>query len=113
MRGYIANKLLSLECEQNGDVFSKTTILTQPGAQMIINGHQVQQPPQQIPIKSTVELLENGYIENMDGSNHEIIYWINIKVQQGDNTVIDQTEGLYTNEQKIFDIICNQIFKSS
>lgn len=113
MREYMTNKLLSLGCERDGDVFSKTTIITQPGAQMIINGHPVQQPPQQIPIKTTVELLEDGYVENMDGSNHEILYWINIKVQQGDDTVIDQTEGLYSNEQKTFDSICNQIFRNS
>ena len=113
MRNYITNKLLSLGCEQNGDMFSKTTIHVQPGAQMIINGHPIQQQPQQISINIIIELLEDGYIENMDGSNHEPIYWINIKIQLEDDIVIDQTEGLYSNEQNIFDNICNQIFKNS
>ena len=113
MRDYIINKLTELGCERENDIFSKTVTIIQPGAQMFFNGRPIQQPPQQIQMKTTVELLEDGYIENEDGSAHENIYWINIKIQQDDDVVTDQTEGLYEDEQNIFDNICDQIFKNS
>ena len=110
MKTYIANKLLELGCEQNESTFSKTVTLTQPGSQLVINGRAIQQPSQQIQKKITIEILEDGFIENGDGTNHVILHWIDIKVQQDDDLIAHLVEGLYPNDQPFFDKLCGQIF---
>lgn len=54
--------------EENWTGYHSKTIQS-PGGTMIINGHRIDSPPQITKIE--IEYKGDGWVENMDGSNHQ------------------------------------------
>ena len=75
------------------------------GVVMNINGQQFQQPGEVIKIMYKLEVIGDGYVDEIPFSQ------INFQVKQGDDFVIDTEECIYYDEIEVVKNIINQIYR--
>lgn len=63
--------LASYGFSKTGNIFERIQYFTQPGQRMVINGQQINQPPQQIEVKHSVTEIGDGYCSNKDDTNKQ------------------------------------------
>lgn len=97
---------------QNENQWFKENIFQQPGASMIINGQQFQQPGSEIKVTYKVIIETDCTISNNDGTNEIPFSIIYFSIKQGDFDIDENGIGVgfYFNELQEFDNIFSQIF---
>lgn len=97
---------------QNENQWFKENIFQQPGASMIINGQQFQQPGSEIKVTYKVIIETDCTISNSDGTNEIPFSIIYFSIKQGDFDIDENGIGVgfYFNELQEFDNIFSQIF---
>lgn len=97
---------------QNENQWFKENVFQQPGASMIINGRQFQQPGSEIKVTYKVIIETDCAISNNDGTNEIPFSIIYFSIKQGDFDIDENGIGVgfYFNELQEFDNIFSQIF---
>lgn len=91
--------------EKDGNIYSRTFQIQQPGATISINGQVMQQPGQVIPCKYICENTGEGWVDEAQ------MAMIRFCIMRGEEIVLDYVEGIYLNEIEYFKKLCNQYFK--
>ena len=63
--------LQSYGFSENNNRYERIQYFTQPGQRMVINGQQINQPPQQIEVKHVVTEIGDGYCSNTDDTHKQ------------------------------------------
>jgi hypothetical protein len=106
---YIKSSLEPLEFQFQGNAFTRTTQETQPGSQVMINGHVMKQRDVLINITQIVELVGPGSVNDEE---FELVRFV-IKITSGEK-VLDESEiniAIYYDEKSEFINYFNQIFR--
>lgn len=85
LREEIIEVLKEIGFESVDDTWEKESVIQQPGQVIIINGQRIQQPGTEIRIKHKIELMGEGSVENIDGTEQSSFELINIRVFQNDS----------------------------